>query len=220
MSLDRSQSPHATGSALCDTGPAMDAGTVPFAERSDTVTRALVQLLESAGKALSRSPSQAHAYIAQATALLRFDNGTGSATPHSTVRSFRGGLARWQLRRVIEFVDANLNHTIRMSDVAAKAGLSTSYFFHAFRSTVGESPYAYVVRRRIERAQQLMLRTEKTLSEIALDCGLSDQAHLTRRFKRLAGVSPGAWRRLRRALQTNAPAAALGEHSDDRAQAF
>jgi AraC family transcriptional regulator len=207
MSLDRSQSPLAAWNGLADDGPAADAPPVPLSPPSDTLTSALVQLLESAGKALSGASPQAHAYIAQATALLSVEHGVGSALPRSAVGPVRGGLARWQLRRVIDFVEANLGHTIRMSDVAAKAGLSTSYFFHAFRSTVGESPYAYVVRRRIERAQELMLRTEKTLSEIALDCGLSDQAHLTRRFKRIAGMSPGAWRRLRKALQTSSPLA-------------
>jgi AraC family transcriptional regulator len=210
MSLDRSQSSLATGNGLSDTGPAGDSALLPHPRRSDTVASALVQLLESAGKALSRSPPQAQAYIAQAAALVRIEHGMGAAIPCSAMKPVRGGLARWQLRRVIEFVETNLNHTIRMSDVAAKAGLSTSYFFHAFRTTVGESPYAYVVRRRIERAQELMLRTEKTLSEIALDCGLSDQAHLTRRFKRIAGMSPGAWRRLRKALQTSPPLALEG----------
>jgi AraC-like DNA-binding protein len=76
--------------------------------------------------------------------------------------------------------------------------LSASYFSRAFRSDFGESPYAYILRRRIERAQEMMLRTDEPLASIAIACGLADQCHLTRLFHRIVGVSPACWRRLRR----------------------
>jgi PAS domain S-box-containing protein len=56
--------------------------------------------------------------------------------------------------------------------------------------------YAYIMRRGVERAQESILLTDKPLSKIVLDCGLANQAHLTRLFRRLLGVSPGLWRRL------------------------
>jgi AraC family transcriptional regulator len=176
----------------------------PAPQHQQSVTSAVVQLLESADRLLSRTDPHAHSYIARATALLRTEQAMGSAPAADSIRRpIRGGLTRWQLRRVTDYVEENLKFTIRTSDVAARAGLSTSYFFHAFRCTVGESPYAYVVRRRIERAQELMLLTEKPLSEIALDCGLTDQPHLTRLFRRLVGASPAAWRRQRKAFETH-----------------
>jgi AraC family transcriptional regulator len=61
---------------------------------------------------------------------------------------------------------------------------------------IGEPPYAHVMRRRVEYAQEIMRRTHRPLSQIALDCGFADQAHLTRLFRRIAGVSPAVWRRL------------------------
>ena len=63
--------------------------------------------------------------------------------------------------------------------------------------SVGDSPHEYIIRRRMERAQGLMLSTDKALSEIAAECGMADQAHFTRLFRRFVGESPGAWRRAR-----------------------
>ena len=86
---------------------------------------------------------------------------------------------------------------MRNEELAAVARLSTSHFNVAFRNSVGESPHEYVVRRRVERAQGLMLSTDKSLSDIAAECGLADQPHLTRLFRRIVGESPAAWRRAR-----------------------
>jgi AraC family transcriptional regulator len=62
---------------------------------------------------------------------------------------------------------------------------------------VGESPHAYVVRRRLERACHLMMTSAESLSEIALSVGFSDQAHLCRLFRQAFGQSPASWRRER-----------------------
>jgi AraC-like DNA-binding protein len=60
-----------------------------------------------------------------------------------------------------------------------------------------DSPHGYIIRRRVERAQGLMLSTARPLRDIAAECGLADQAHLTRLFRRIVGESPAAWRRAR-----------------------
>jgi len=107
------------------------------------------------------------------------------------------GLAPWQIRRVLTYVDSNLDTPIRNKDLAGVARLSEFHFNVAFRKSVGHSPHEYIIRRRMERAQGLMLSTEKTLSEIAAECGLADQSHFTRLFRRFVGESPAAWRRAR-----------------------
>ena len=107
----------------------------------------------------------------------------------------RGGLALWQKRRVTAHIAANLSSCIRAADLAHAAGLSTGHFFRAFRESFGEPPLAYVTRERIRRCQELLLSSRASLSEIALDCGMCDQPHLTRVFRRIVGVNPGAWRR-------------------------
>jgi AraC family transcriptional regulator len=107
------------------------------------------------------------------------------------------GMAPWQTRRVLAYIEANLETQIRNSDLAAIVRLSVFYFNVAFRRSVGHSPQQYIIRRRMERAQGLMLSTSASLSEIAATCGLADQAHFTRLFRRIVGESPGAWRRAR-----------------------
>ncbi|SFI28499.1 helix-turn-helix domain-containing protein [Albimonas pacifica] len=107
----------------------------------------------------------------------------------------RGGLAPWRLRRVEAHVDRRLASPIAVAELAAVAGLSEGHFCRAFKASVGQTPHAFVVSRRIERAQDLMLTTAEPLSQVALQCGLADQAHLTRLFRRHVGATPLAWRR-------------------------
>jgi len=110
-----------------------------------------------------------------------------------------GRLCRWQVRKVADYVDTHLGRPIRNDELAALARLTPSHFGRVFRNTTGEPPHEYVIRRRVERAQGLMLTTESSLSDIAQDCGLADQSHLTRLFRRMVGESPRAWRRARKA---------------------
>jgi len=75
--------------------------------------------------------------------------------------------------------------------------LSPCHFSRVFRDSFGCSPLEYVTRRRMEHAQGLMLSTDAPLSQIALDCGLADQAHFSRLFRRFVGETPRSWRRAR-----------------------
>lgn len=115
----------------------------------------------------------------------------------ATKEPVRGGLSPWQIRKVTSHVEAHLDRSIRNEDLAAIVRLNPSHFGRAFRNSFGEPPHEYVIRRRVERAQGLMLSTDASLSDIALDCGLADQSHLTRLFRRIVGESPRAWRRAR-----------------------
>jgi AraC-like DNA-binding protein len=109
-----------------------------------------------------------------------------------------GSPAPSQIIRMLKIMDANITNSVRIKDIAAAAGLSRSHFSRAFLRTVGELPCGYLRRRRIELAQNLMLSTRKSLAEIALECGLCDQSHLTKSFRRVVGMSPSAWRRSQR----------------------
>lgn len=111
--------------------------------------------------------------------------------------SARQGLAPWQVRRVLAYIDANLEKSIRNKELAAVVRRSEFHFNVMFRNSLGNSPHEYIIRRRLERAQGLMLSTDAPLSEIALECGLADQAHFTRLFRRVVGETPAAWRRAR-----------------------
>jgi AraC-like DNA-binding protein len=74
--------------------------------------------------------------------------------------------------------------------------LSTSHFRRAFKVSFGVTFYKYINRRRVERAQEMMVMTDQPLCQIARQCGFADQPHFTRVFRRLVGSSPAIWRRL------------------------
>ena len=122
---------------------------------------------------------------------------TYSATPTWNPKA-RGGLAPWQESRAKEAMDANLDKEITIARLACDCGLSTSQFARAFRQSTGCPPHRWLLQRRIKRAQDLLLTSNKTLAEIARACGFSDQSHLTRAFGQTVGTSPGLWRRIKR----------------------
>jgi AraC-like DNA-binding protein len=112
--------------------------------------------------------------------------------------SVRSGLAPWQLRRANAFIEAHLDKDPSISDIAKECGLSASHFARAFRQACGMPPHRWLLKRRIERAKELLLDGDLEIAQIALACGFTDQSHLTRAFSRSEGYSPGKWRRLRR----------------------
>lgn len=114
----------------------------------------------------------------------------------SQLKSRRGCLPSWQVKRVVDYIDANLKSSIRTIQLAAALGLSVSYFSHAFKNTFGVTPLVYVAHRRIESARQIMLTTDSSLTDIAHSHGFCDQSHFIRTFRRQIGVTPQTWRRL------------------------
>jgi AraC family transcriptional regulator len=116
--------------------------------------------------------------------------------PHSGRRAPRplGGLSPYLALRVRAYIDAHLSEPFRCYDLARVAGLSENYFSRAFHATFGVCTMRYVHRRRMALAQTLMLADDSPLSAIALGCGMADQAHFSRLFRRIVGQSPSAWR--------------------------
>ncbi|TPW26951.1 helix-turn-helix transcriptional regulator [Martelella alba] len=119
---------------------------------------------------------------------------TKPAEPSVAVAA-RGGLAPWQVSKVRRHIEENIDETITLVNLASLLGLSVSYFSAVFKVSFGVSPHAFIIARRVEKAKKSIALTDAPLSEIALDCGLSDQAHLSRIFRRHTGVTPTAWRR-------------------------
>jgi transcriptional regulator GlxA family with amidase domain len=109
-----------------------------------------------------------------------------------------GSRATWRVRKVVTYIESNLSETILVAALARIAGVSHSCFHRTFRSCFGFTPHVYVTLKRVEFAQILMLTTNESLSQISLACGMTDQAHFTRIFRRLTGKTPGRWRTWRR----------------------
>lgn len=107
----------------------------------------------------------------------------------------RPSLSRRQLGQSLDYIDAHCFETIRLHDLASLLGLSETYFSHAFKASTGVPPLRWQMETRIGKVKELLGRDEISLTEIAAATGFSDQAHLTRSFKRLVGVTPSTWRR-------------------------
>jgi AraC-like DNA-binding protein len=107
----------------------------------------------------------------------------------------RGGLATWQERRAVAYMDERLDQSFPVAAVADACGLSVNHFSRAFRRSMGKPPHRWLLDRRIDRARELLRDTAVSLADIALACGFAEQSHFTRVFTRTVGIPPGAWRR-------------------------
>jgi AraC family transcriptional regulator len=110
------------------------------------------------------------------------------------------GLSKWRLKRATEYMEANLAEPISLAAIAAAAGLSRMHFAAQFRVATGLSPHEYLLQRRIDRAQELMMNSRLPLVEIALDVGFRTQAHFTTVFARIVNETPNAWRQRNRGI--------------------
>jgi AraC-like DNA-binding protein len=105
-------------------------------------------------------------------------------------------LPRWRLKRAIDYVEAHLDEPVSLAQLATAAGLSRMHFAAQFRAATGLRPHEYLLRRRIERAQDMLSRADMPVVEIALSVGFQAQSHFTTVFKRFTGQSPLAWRQM------------------------
>lgn len=96
---------------------------------------------------------------------------------------------------VLAFVERELARAIRVQDLADLCGVSASSFTRSFRTTQGVTPRQWIIQRRVTRAQTMMASSALALIDIAMACGFSEQSHFNRQFRKVVGMSPGAWRR-------------------------
>jgi AraC family transcriptional regulator len=152
-------------------------------------------LLERAMTLLQTDRAVAWRCLTDAATLLRIESQAPVATPAMRYTFRSGGLATWQARRALGYIENHLGSKFGVGELAGLVSLSESHFSRAFRRALGAPPMAYVVVRRVERAKVMMTSTSRSLSDIALSCGFSDQSHFNKAFRRCAGISPGRWRR-------------------------
>jgi AraC-like DNA-binding protein len=98
------------------------------------------------------------------------------------------------LGRAVAFMEEHLGEALDRDTVARAAGLSGSHFSHLIREKTGRTFTEWMVRYRVDRAKTLLRRTDKSLIQIALECGFGDQSYFNRVFKRHTGVTPRAYR--------------------------
>jgi len=163
-------------------------------ERMRLLFARVVNLLMSASRELEHSQEAAKSSIHRAASLLQVQMRCASTERQEPTPS----LLAWQRRLVESYIEEHIDRPILVANLSALLDLSEAHFSRAFRLACGEPPHAYIVRRRVEFAAQLMVASGDPLSEIALKCGFHDQAHLSKQFRRFTGEPPAVWRRLRR----------------------
>jgi len=109
-----------------------------------------------------------------------------------------GALPKWRIRRLEEFVTANIDKRIRLDDMAAAVGLSKMHFAAQFRVATGYRPREYLLFKRIERAKAVMTASKMPLVQVAFAAGFNAQAHFSTVFKRFTGKTPAQWKQAMR----------------------
>ncbi|HME40430.1 MAG TPA: AraC family transcriptional regulator [Steroidobacteraceae bacterium] len=117
----------------------------------------------------------------------------------AAIRDMQPAMAPWQARCIQGYIAVNLHTTISTMDLGRVVNFRPFRLNRAFRVIFGCTPHQYVIRRRIARAQSLMLMSNDSLGQIAAECGFVDQSHLSNLFYKVVGTRPGAWRRIRTA---------------------
>jgi AraC family transcriptional regulator len=106
----------------------------------------------------------------------------------------KGGMAPRVLRRVVEFMHANIDKQIGLKDLADCAGLSLSHFSFQFRASTNQSPHQYMLRLRIERSKKLLADSRLSILDIGLEVGFRNQQHFATVFRNSVGVPPSVYR--------------------------
>lgn len=138
------------------------------------------------------------AFFCDALAVSTFGEVVSQIAPSQKLESFLSNCDRTQkVLRAVDFAHSALDQAITLGSLAEAASMSKFHFARSFRAHSGRSPMSFVIEMRIKRAKRLLATTDLSLVEVAFRCGFGSQAHFTTTFRRLAGKTPGQFRRRR-----------------------
>jgi AraC family transcriptional regulator len=122
--------------------------------------------------------------------LVRINTGTHRAEAQPS-----GGLAAWQRRKAVAYIEEHLAEPISLEALARMVGLSACYFCRAFRQSLGMPPQRYQLSQRIERAKTLLAKRAASVTDVGLTIGYNDTSAFCTAFRRVTGLTPSAYRR-------------------------
>ena len=179
-----------------------------FVHFAGAQSRELYEEIEARGGNLIQipSPSAMHEIIGEMLSNMRDDRRMNEARTSSLLYSMlmtllehsgaagAGGIGNPVVDSAIAYIQSHLTDKLSVDEIAASAGYSSSYFSHIFAEETGMSPYQFVVRSRVEQAQQLLKTTRLTVQEIAFQCGFNSAANFCYTFRKMSGISPHEYR--------------------------
>ncbi len=116
------------------------------------------------------------------------------STTQPRLAIYEGGLSERQLLQVLEYINEYLDREIKLANLARLLDMSQFHFSYLFKRSLGIPPYQYLLQQRIERAKELLKQKERSIMDIALECGFNSHSHLSKQFRQLTGMTPKAYR--------------------------
>lgn len=179
-----------------------------FVHFAGAQSRELYEEIESKGGNLVQhlSPSAMHEVIGEMLSAMREERRLNEARASSLLYGMlmtlleqsgaagSGSGGNPVVDQAIAYIQSHLTDKLSVESIAASAGYSASYFSHMFTEETGMSPYQFVVRSRVEQAQQMLKTTRLTVQEIAFQCGFNSAANFCYTFRRMTDVSPHEYR--------------------------
>lgn len=107
---------------------------------------------------------------------------------------YKGGLTGNRLKRVLDYIAANLDENISLAQLATIAGMSPHYFSELFKLSTGRAPHNYVLMQRIERAKQQLRNPKRSIIDAGLEAGFQNPSHFARMFRKVEGTTPSTYR--------------------------
>lgn len=176
-----------------------DPRDLAVADRVGVIDPLIPQLIETLAESLRMArPGRLYQEGLLTTLIIRILQRHSTMGEARVPGQMRGGLAGWQLRRIIDYMAAHLAEDVGAAELLGLVGLSRAQFFRAFQQSTGLTPGRYLLSLRVERARQLLAAPGGSVEEVARAVGFSDPDSFTRAFRRTAGLTPGAWRRAHR----------------------
>ncbi|MBE9036188.1 helix-turn-helix domain-containing protein [aff. Roholtiella sp. LEGE 12411] len=112
------------------------------------------------------------------------------STQKQKIPAYSGGLPKYKLQQAIEYIQSHLLEDVSLVAIATEIGMSQYYFARMFKQSTGYSPYQYLIKCRIERAQELLMQGKQNIASVAMQVGFASQSQFGRHFKRITGVTP------------------------------
>jgi AraC-like DNA-binding protein len=183
--------PHLLRSVFEDTKPGtatFDLGVLHASHAEDRTVSAILNHLwnEAAAGNLAWSLATESAVVTLGVALLR----TKARLERTPERTRVESPCDWRVRRVMERMETEIGSDVGLRELATDVGLSPAHLSAVFVAAVGVPPHRWLLRRRVERARELLMRTHRSITDIALSCGFSSSQHFATVFKGQEGCTP------------------------------
>jgi AraC family transcriptional regulator len=172
-----------------------DPANVQIVPRFAAVDPLLEQLALAIASALRDGNARDGLYVDSLAQMIAAHLARTHSTRSRATKTPSASISGWKMRRIIEFIEENLDNDLRLEAMAAQVEVSPLYLPRAFKAAVGQSPHQYVLARRIERAKELLRNTQTPIADVAFASGFSSQSHLSNWFLKMVGVSPATYRR-------------------------